>query len=83
MVIARQEEALKYEKGYIFKQLTAKGTELPEGAKLQVYVSTGLKEIEVPDVIEKTEKDAIKALVEAGAYDNEKGFGFSNRSGSW
>ena len=66
IVVARQEEALKYDKGYIFKQLTAKGTELPEGAKLQVYVSTGLKEIEIPDVSNKTEEDAIKALVDAG-----------------
>ncbi len=66
LVVARQEEALKYEKGYIFKQLTAKGTELPEGAKLQVYVSTGLKEIEIPDVSNKTEEEAIKALVDAG-----------------
>lgn len=66
IVVARQEEALKYEKGYIFKQLTAKGTELPEGAKLQVYVSTGLKEIEIPDVSGKTEEDAIKALLDAG-----------------
>ncbi len=66
IVVARQEEALKYDKGYIFKQLTAKGTELPEGAKLQVYVSTGLKEIEIPDVSKKTEEEAIKALVDAG-----------------
>ena len=66
IVVARQEEALKYDKGYIFKQLTAKGTELPEGAKLQVYVSAGLKEIEIPDVSNKTEEDAIKALVDAG-----------------
>ena len=42
------------------------GTELPEGAKLQVYVSTGLKEIEIPDVSNKTEEEAIKALVDAG-----------------
>ncbi|MBQ2986894.1 MAG: Stk1 family PASTA domain-containing Ser/Thr kinase [Tyzzerella sp.] len=66
IVVARQEEALKYDKGYIFKQLTAKGTELPEGAKLQVYVSTGLKDIEIPDVSEKSEEEAIKALVDAG-----------------
>ena len=66
IVVARQEEALKHEKGYIFKQLTAKGTELPEGAKLQVYVSTGLKDIEIPDVSEKSEEEAIKALVDAG-----------------
>ena len=66
IVVACQEEALKYDKGYIFKQLTAKGTELPEGAKLQVYVSTGLKEIEIPDVSNKTEEEAIKALVDAG-----------------
>lgn len=66
LVVARQEEALKYDKGYIFKQLTSKGTELPEGAKLQVYVSTGLKEIEIPDVSGKTEEEAIEALVDAG-----------------
>ena len=66
IVVARQEEALKHEEGYIFKQLTAKGTELPEGAKLQVYVSTGLKDIEIPDVSNKTEEEAIKALVDAG-----------------
>ena len=66
IVVARQEEALKYDKGYIYKQLTAKGTELPEGAKLQVYVSAGLKEIEIPDVSNKTEEDAINALVDAG-----------------
>ena len=66
LVIARQEEALKYDTNYIFKQLTAKGTELPEGAKLQVYVSTGLKEIEIPDVSGKTAEGAIKALEDAG-----------------
>lgn len=66
IVVAREEEALKYKKGYIFKQLTAEGVELHEGGKLQVYVSTGLKEIEIPDVSGKKEKDAIQALVDAG-----------------
>ena len=64
--VAREEEALKYDKGYIFYQSTAEGAVLAEGAKLQVYVSTGLKEIEIPDVSEKSEEDAIKALVDAG-----------------
>ena len=66
LVVARQEEALKYDKGYIFYQATAEGAELVEGAKLQVHVSTGLKEIEIPDVSNKTEEDAVKALVDAG-----------------
>ncbi len=66
VVVAREEEALKYKKGYIFKQLTAEGVELHEGGKLQVYVSTGLKEIEIPDVSGKSEKEAIQALVDAG-----------------
>ena len=66
LAIARREEALRYEEGYIFKQLTEKGTELPEGAKLQVYVSSGLKEIEIPDISGKTEEEAIAALVDAG-----------------
>lgn len=64
--VAREEEALKYEKGYIFYQATGEGVKLAEGAKLQVYVSTGLKKIEIPDVSKMDEDKAVEALVNAG-----------------
>lgn len=65
--VSREEKALKYDKGYIFYQSSAEGAVLAEGAKLQVYVSTGLQEIEIPEeIIGKTEKEAIQMLVDAG-----------------
>ena len=66
--VVREEESEEYDKGYIFKQLTAAGTKLPEGTKVQVYVSTGIKviPIEIPDVSNKTENEAIIDLVNAG-----------------
>ena len=66
--VVREEESEKYDKGYIFKQMTAQGVTLPEGTKVQVYVSTGLKiiPITIPDVSNKTEKEAMIDLVNAG-----------------
>lgn len=66
--VIREEESEEYEKGYIFKQMTAEGVKLPEGTKVQVYVSTGIKvvPIEIPDVSSKTEKEALIELVNAG-----------------
>ncbi len=64
--IVREEESEQYEKDYIFKQLTADGVRLPEGTKVQVYLSTGLKTIEIPDVTNKSESEAITELVNAG-----------------
>ena len=66
--VVREEESEKYDKGYIFKQMTAQGVTLPEGTKVQVYVSTGIKvvPIEIPDISNKTENEAIIELVNAG-----------------
>ena len=66
--VVREEESEEYDKGYIFKQMTAAGTTLPGGTKVQVYVSTGIKivPIEIPDVSSKTENEAIIDLVNAG-----------------
>ena len=66
--VVREEESEEYDKGYVFKQMTAEGTELPEGTKVQVYVSTGIKviPIEIPDVSNKAEKEALIELVNAG-----------------
>lgn len=66
--VVREEESEEYDKGYVFKQLTAEGTKMQEGNKVQVYVSTGLKivPIEIPDVSKKTESEAITELVNKG-----------------
>lgn len=66
--VVHEEESEKYDKGYVYKQNTAEGVKLPKGTKVQVYVSTGLKiiPIEIPDVSDKSENEAIIKLVEAG-----------------
>ena len=68
LAVVREEESEKYDKGYIFKQMTAQGVTLPEGTKVQVYVSTGIKviPITIPDISNKTENEAITELVNAG-----------------
>lgn len=64
--VAAEEKSLEYDKGYVFKQMTQAGTELPEGAKVQVYVSTGLKEVEMPDLTDKEEEEAVEELKKLG-----------------
>ena len=63
-----RKEHFKYEAGYIYEQKTAAGLELREGQtlKLLVCVSSGLKDIEIPDVKGLTEDEAIQKLVNAG-----------------
>ena len=61
-----EEKALKYDKDYVFKQIPQNGTKMLEGAKVQVHVSTGYKDITVPDVSGKGQDAAINALEEDG-----------------
>ena len=61
-----EELSEEYDEGYIYKQITAEGVQLPEGAKVQVYLSTGLKPIEIPDVSNKSESEALTELLNAG-----------------
>ena len=60
------EESLEYEEGYVFKQYPNKNAKLPEGAKVKMYVSTGLKELEIPDLNDKDQKAALKELTHIG-----------------
>lgn len=60
------EEALDYEEGYVFKQYPNENAKLPEGAKVKMYVSTGLKELEMPDLAEKDKKEALQELKHIG-----------------
>lgn len=66
--VLKEELSDKYPEGYIIDQKTAEGTVVPEGTIIQVVVSSGLKgkEIEIPDIMNKKEDDAIKMLVDAG-----------------
>ncbi len=66
-----EEKALKYDKNYIFKQIPQNGTKMLEGAKVQVHVSTGYKDITVPEVAGKGQDAAINALEEDG-FDRKK-----------
>lgn len=66
LVVDVEEKALKYGKNIVFKQLTQEGTKMPEGAKVHVHVSTGYKDITIPDVAGKGQDAAIQALEEDG-----------------
>lgn len=68
MKVVDRTESEKYEEGLVDSQRTAPDTKMPEGAVVQVVISTGLKgeEIEIPDVKNLSEDAAIDKLVEAG-----------------
>ena len=68
LAVVREEESEEYDKGFVFKQMTAEGTKLQKGNKVQVYVSTGIKviPITIPDISNKTEDEAIDELTKAG-----------------
>ena len=69
--IVEEKEHIKYEKNYIYEQKTAEGIAIKEGQKLQVCVSAGLKDIEIPDVAGDSESEAIKKLVSAGFLEDK------------
>lgn len=66
--VVEREESDKYEEGRVISQKTQEGTKMPEGAVVQVVVSSGLKgkEIEIPELKNMSEKKAVEALKEAG-----------------
>ena len=59
-------KSLEYDKDYVYRQLTQSGTKMPEGGKVQVFVSAGLKDIEMPDVVGDSENAAVKELKSLG-----------------
>lgn len=65
-VVDDEQEHLEYEAGYVYRQTTQAGTSMPEGTKIQVYVSAGLKNFEVPDVLGEKESMALSLLKQAG-----------------
>ncbi|MDO5555761.1 MAG: Stk1 family PASTA domain-containing Ser/Thr kinase [Clostridia bacterium] len=53
------------EKGYITKQETAEGKEIPAGTTIVIYVSMGIEQVQVPDLSGKTESEAKTAMTNA------------------
>lgn len=68
MVVILRQESEQYDTGLVCEQKTQEGTSVPEGAKVNVVVSTGIKEPEfdIPDVRNETENDAVIELISAG-----------------
>ncbi|MGN0496808.1 MAG: Stk1 family PASTA domain-containing Ser/Thr kinase [Lachnospiraceae bacterium] len=56
----------KYEEGMVMEQSIEKGTVLKEDEKVTIVISKGMEEVEVPDVVGKTEDSATSILKAAG-----------------
>ena len=56
----------EYKEGLVFEQKTAAGEKVKKKTVIEVMVSSGAEEKEVPDVSGKDEADAVKELNEAG-----------------
>jgi beta-lactam-binding protein with PASTA domain len=52
--------------GRVIKASPAEGTLVPPASKVTLYVSTGPAQKQVPDVVGKSQQDAVQALSEAG-----------------
>ncbi|MBP3831786.1 MAG: Stk1 family PASTA domain-containing Ser/Thr kinase [Clostridia bacterium] len=62
----KEENSKKVEAGYIIEQETEAEKTVNAGDKVVIHVSLGVKKISVPSVLGKSEKDATKALKDAG-----------------
>ena len=61
-----EEESKKIEAGYVISQETDEDTKVNAGDTVVIHVSTGIKMIEVPSIVGKSESDAKKELKDAG-----------------
>ena len=62
----KEENSKKVEAGYVIEQETEAEKTVNAGDKVVIHVSLGVKKISVPSVLGKSEKDATKALKDAG-----------------
>ncbi len=62
-VILEQEDNAEYDEGEIFKQFPTEGTKRASGEEVTLYVSKGSENTVVPDVVGKTDEEAI-AIIE-------------------
>lgn len=68
MEVIGYEKSEEFDEGIVISQKTAAGTKVYEDTKIQVVVSSGLKPptVEIPEVAEKEEQEAIEALTDLG-----------------
>ncbi len=70
-VEVKEEYSDSVEKDYVIKQETedeeeiSQDEEIPAGSKIIIYVSTGIEQVEVPDLSGKTEEEAKTAITNA------------------
>ena len=60
------ESSDEYEEGQIMKQSVKKGEKVKENTKIEVTISSGVGDIDIPNVVGKKEDAAIKELQDAG-----------------
>lgn len=61
-----EEESKKIEAGYVISQETDEDTKVNAGDTVVIHISTGIKMVEVPSIVGKSESDAKKELKDAG-----------------
>lgn len=61
-----EEENKKIEAGYVISQETDENTKVNAGDTVVIHVSTGIKMVEIPSIVGKSESDAKKELKDAG-----------------
>jgi eukaryotic-like serine/threonine-protein kinase len=54
------------QKGFVFKQSPTEGNRIAKGSTVEIWVSTGKPTKPVPDVVGRTQSDAVKTLTDAG-----------------
>ena len=75
----REEFSSTVEKGQVIRTIPAEGTQLAPGEKLVVVVSKGPELVQVPNVVGKSESEAIEAIRAAGLVPGSR-YGPANRA---
>ena len=65
-VLASEEPSDTIEAGRVLSQNPGPGTKADKAATVKISVSTGVEKIDVPDVVGKTQEEAVNALTAAG-----------------
>lgn len=60
-----EENSDEIEKDYVIEQNVAEGEEILKGSTVEIKVSMGIEQVEVPDLTGKTEEEAKQALTDA------------------
>lgn len=65
-VVVVEEFDKKVEAGFVIKQDIEENKETPAGTTVTITVSKGIEEVSVPNVVGKSQNDAVKELTDAG-----------------